>query len=235
MSVMKGIAVPLGFPFVLLAAGFVLATELLPGHVALGNLLMGSGIGFGATFAVEIWRRQQQARDLGAALYHELANRVARCCYDFEIPWSGHWVSPQRMNRFGIGKFAPDPPTVFAANADKLALFGDKVPAAMLAFYYRLSALRRDIENLRADSRDQTDINEDAVRLVASRLAFTLSPARDALQALGAAIPTRAAIEDDAWKSFDVLQPKRAAMPLRERLDTLINKAAEIRVKVEGA
>jgi hypothetical protein len=70
---------------------------------------------------------------------------------------------------------------------------------------------------------------------VASRLAFTLSPARDALQALGAAIPTRAAIEDDAWKSFDVLQPKRAAMPLRERLDTLINKAAEIRVKVEGA
>ena len=38
-----------------------------------------------------MWRRRRERNDLAVALYFELANRVARCCIDFDDPWSGYW------------------------------------------------------------------------------------------------------------------------------------------------
>jgi hypothetical protein len=227
---MTRIALPLAL---LLVGGFLLALEFLPGYVPLGNLLLGAGIALSATYFVETWKRRQLANDLAVALYHELANRVARCCFDFESPWSNDWEIPRRVNRFGAGKFSPEPPMIFNANSDKLALFGGRVPSALMAFYFRLSVLRRDIENLRADTRDHSDLGDDAVRLIGSRFSAALAPGLKALDALAPLVPDPAAIEADALNTFDPGPQKRAPGTLRERLSSMIRKADEIRVKVE--
>jgi hypothetical protein len=229
---MTRIALPLALLFV---AGFLLALEFLPGYAPLGNLLLGAAIALSATYIVETWKRRQLADDLAVALYHELANRVMRCCYDFESPWSKNWEIPGRhMSRFSAGKFSPEPPTIFNANADKLALFGERVPSALMAFYFRLSVLRRDIENLREDARDHSDLGDDAVRVIGSRFGAALGPGLNALKALAPIVPDPAAIEADALETFDPGPQKRAEGTLRERLSLMIQKADQIRAKVES-
>jgi hypothetical protein len=197
----------------------------------LGGIMLGAGLTLCATFVVESWKRRQLAHDLGAALYHELANRVARCCYDFEDPWCGYLFGAARLDRFTIGKFAPEPPTIFNANADKVAMFGDRAPAAMMAFYFRLAVLKRDIENIRDDPRDH--IYDKYTRIIASRFAATLDPGLRALDALASMVSNTATIEADALDTFDSVlpRPQREATNLRELLTAMIALAKKIESK----
>lgn len=218
----------------LACVGIVLAIEVLPGYAPLGNILVGAMLALGATYYVERWKRAQLRNDLAVALYHELAVRVARCCYDFEAPWADYWEGGTSLDRFGAGKFAPEVPAIFAANADKIALFGEDVPSALMSFYFRLGVLRRDIENLRADTRDHSNLTPGAVRVIGSRFAAALSPGLRALDALAPSVANTSKIEADALDTFDsAIRRKRATKTLRDLLDAMITKAAEVRAKVE--
>jgi len=52
----------------------------------LGLLFLGALIAFLSIFATDEVKRAIQLTDLARALYEELANRVARCLFDFEEP-----------------------------------------------------------------------------------------------------------------------------------------------------
>jgi len=166
----------------LLALGLALALRFLWSEIewanTLGNVIVGAILALGASTYIEKQKREQLVDDLSIALYHELANRVARCCFDFENPWSRDWTTPRNRGVFGVTKFIPQPPTVFDGNADKLALLGPEVPAAMMAFYFRLWVLHRDIETLY-----KTEVNPASntlgfgpVSIIASRFGATHAP-----------------------------------------------------------
>jgi len=132
---------------VLLLSG-VPPAQLPPLQGALGNILVGAALTLMATSAVEQWKRSRLKKDLAVGIYHELATRVARCCVDFDKPWSEYWKNPVPRSRFTVRKFRPEPATIFDANADKLALFETNQAAALIDFYFRLGVVRRDIDNL---------------------------------------------------------------------------------------
>jgi hypothetical protein len=150
-----------------------------------GGIVIGAVLALGANYTIEEWKRIRLTNDLAAVLYHEFANRLARCCYDFKHSWCT-WENPKKRDRFSIGKFSPEPMIVFDANADKLALFDRRVPSALMSFNYRLSALRRDIENKRLELDDPDDA---ALRLNTLRFAESLDPGWRALQALASMVP----------------------------------------------
>ena len=59
------------------------------GAQVVGGVVVGAALSLGATLFPEDVKRGRARRDLATALYAELALRVARCCFDFEKPWSG--------------------------------------------------------------------------------------------------------------------------------------------------
>lgn len=63
-----------------------------------GFLVIGGLITTITSLVSERIRRPSQARDLARALYMELADRVARCCFDCEAPW--HNYERPRKNEF---------------------------------------------------------------------------------------------------------------------------------------
>jgi len=212
----------LGLPLALLLfGGGLVATGWPPGNEALGNVLLGAGIALSATYLTEKWKRDQLGSDLAETLYHELANRVARLCFDYEAPWSLYEVRPRPLGRFSVGKFVPEIPTIFMANADKLALFGSLAPTALMSFYFRMTVLRRDIENLREDARDHSDLGPDQLRIIASRYAAAIVPAINALDALAPFVANAARIEAAAMDTFDPGPDRRRPGSLRERLSAM--------------
>jgi hypothetical protein len=219
----------LTFPIaaLILAAAVVAFLATSSALQSLGNILVGAGLALGATYFVEEAKRSRLAKDLAIAIYHELANRAARCCYDFESPWSRYLEKPHELSRFTVAKFLPQAPTVFEANADKLALLGVTVPAALIAFYFRLAVIARDMENLREDAAGGK-VSANGVHTIATRFAAALAPGLRALQALGAHVPNHRDIDDDAISTFDIGAAKRAPGTLRERLSGAEAVADEI-------
>jgi hypothetical protein len=102
----------------------------------------------------------------------------------------------------------------------------------MMDFYFRLQVLRRDIENL-VLAANANNLGSEAARVIASRLAATLIPGRDALIALAPKVKHTALIDRDAMNTFDSGPQKRAPGTMRERLDRVIARADEIRAKVD--
>jgi hypothetical protein len=221
-------------------AGLVILGGLLfftgpgPAYVQLGSILIGAALALGAAFAMEHWKRKRLREDLAAALYYELANRVARCCIDFDAPWAKHWIETPRVDRFAVSKFLPEPWTIFKANADKISLFPIQVPATLMGFYFRLWVVNRDIEKAREEGATgkSDDIGKGNVELIASRLAATLSPGKEALKALAALVSEASVIDEQALRTLDP-QKQRTDRPLREFLDKLIERADEVRARVE--
>jgi hypothetical protein len=195
--------------FLLFALGLALALRLLWREIewanTLGNVIVGAILALGASTYIEKQKREQLVADLSVALYHELANRVARCCFDFEEPWSGLWTTPRNRGVFEVTKFIPQPPTVFDSNADKLTLLGPQIPAAMMAFYFRLWVLGRDIEALcKTEVEPATSaLGYGPVTIIASRFGATLAPGLAALQALGEKVDGFKDIDAAAWDTFD--------------------------------
>ena len=181
-----------------------------------GGVVLGAGLTLGVAFVIEQSKRNQLRRDLAAVLHHELANRVARCYLDFEAPWRGYSRST-RVNKFGAAKFAPLPPIVFEANADKLAMFDDAITSKLISFYFRLAVLERDIQSARSES-PSNDIDPSFVPIIRSRLAATLVPGLAALEALGPLVANRLQIEADALASLKAKGIERREVSLREGL-----------------
>ena len=101
-----------------------------------------------------------------------------------------------------------------------------------MAFYFRLSVVQRDIENLRLEARDQSDLGNDAVRVIGPRFAATLVPGLNALDALAPRVPGAAAIEAEALNTFDPGRQKRPEGTLRERLSSMIRRGMKFAPKL---
>lgn len=204
--------------------------------IALGNENMGKA-GFliiGALLAimtaalVEVRKRQVQVRDIARVLYAELTHLVARCVFDSESPWKKYWprdASPGLMKASKLRKFAPAAPTIYTATAGQIALLSGKAPQTLIEFHYRLSALRREIENAVASANpsDGGNIPIGALKQVGLRFRQTLGPGLNALEDLASLVADSAEMELHARMSYYESRPgSDLARTLNQRIETLL-------------
>jgi hypothetical protein len=172
-------------------------------------------------------RAAARAKDVARALHTELADLVARCCFDTEDPWRQCWSpdAPERAYQFDVTRlrsFAPVEPVIFPAVAAELATLGEYVPLRLVQFYTSLSALRRDIGNI-ADGANQ-NVPKHQVQQVALRFRLTLEPGLKALQAL---VSDANDIEASAIAPYDATRSSEPpAGTLRDRINRLLAIAA---------
>ena len=121
--------------------------------------------------------------DLASALYHELTHHIATVlALILTSPWKGN---PQchRGSRCALRllKFLPEPPIVYTANADKLIFLGEAPAAALMAFYFRISVIRRDIMNSVGEM-GAANVKANYVEMIGTRFARALKPGVEALE-----------------------------------------------------
>lgn len=191
-----------------------------------GFLVLGALIAVLTVLLGDTVKRPAQARDLAAGLFQELADRVARCCFDCERPWHAYLdadnCTPGVMDSFRLRKFAPIAPIIYPSTANQLALLGRDTPQAVIQFYYRLAAWERDIENIAAESQhNKGGVAPDSVRLLAIRAHQTLAPGLRALEALTPLVEGHEQIEANAIAGYD---ETRTRDPIKETLRDRIRK-----------
>ena len=187
----------------------------------LGFLFFGALITFLSVFVIDDTKRAIQATDLARALYEELANRVARCLFDFERPWEKWIDGPVEIDVLRLRKFMPAPPVIYPATASQIALLGNGAPQAIINFYARLAAYQKDMEDV-ADhcKRLNIAVPPKLVAMIAGRLERTLSPGLEALKKLSKMVEGDEKIEAAAIRELDRLfQHERANQTLRQRIE----------------
>ncbi len=194
-----------------------------------GFLILGALVAVGSSVFSDVLNRPREQRDLARALYEELADRVARCCVDFERMWEKCIFSPENMPRFRVSKCVPVPPIVYPACAGRIGLLGGDAAQALIQFYYRLAAWERDLENTIADyaDKDVRTVHSDTVRLLAERLFETLGPGVKALEALDDLVEVHADSDAAAVGAYDGVPREfesKGEGSLRDRIRTLITR-----------
>lgn len=193
-----------------------------------GFVVLGALLSVGATFLIESQKRHVLTRDLARALYAELTHLAARCVFDSEGPWKDYWpkdAAPGLMLATKLRKFMPVVPTIYHATAGQLALLPGEAPQTLIEFYYRLSALRREIENAAADANSSNNKNVPIgeMRQVGLRFRQTLAPSLKALEALAPLVEDAAKIEELARTSYYESRPgSDMTLTLRERVKVLL-------------
>lgn len=159
------------------------------------------------------------------ALHAELADLVARCCFDTEVRW--HTYLPANAQgslvEHELRSFAPAQPTIFANSSGDLASLGEDAPLRLVQFYNSLTALRRDIGDI-SDGLTGNPANPKLVRRVAQRFLFTLRPGLDALRALSPLVPNSEDVERTAIGAYDA-NSQGGPPPdgtLRDRIERLL-------------
>jgi hypothetical protein len=193
--------------------------------INVGFLVLGALLAIFISILSEAIKRPAQARDLARALYEELADRVARCCFDFEIPWQTYLdtenPSGGAMSSLRLRKFSPEPPIIFPSTASQLAILGNDAPQALIRFYYCLAAWKRDVVNFADDN--ESALSREALCFLAQRLRQTLTPGLRALQALAPLVEEHGRIEMAAIAGYDEIRGNsQSTITLRERIDRLI-------------
>lgn len=196
-----------------------------------GFLILGALLGSYPPFLIAEYESRRDAKRIAVAIFQEVANRVARCCFDFEKPWGTLYLSPKAMEGARLRKFAPEPPIIYPALAPQIAIFKNDVGQALIRFYIFLSAWQKNIEisadeitSLKAPG---AHISARQVLQLARRLRNTLKPGLDILEKLGPLVPGAEQIELDAIVELDNLFPEdhpNAGKPLRERILIELNK-----------
>lgn len=194
-----------------------------------GFLVLGALIAIITSFVIEIYNRSLRAKDLARVLHAELADLVARCCFDSEAPWQQYW-SPNPpahpVNVIDLRKFAPNDSLIFSVAAVELALLPGNVPLLLIQFQYRVNALRREIKNIADDSSEDNRVDPIAKRslkLVGLRFRQTLEPGLNALEELAKMVPDPKQIEAFAIKQYDATrQGAPPAGTLRDRVGILL-------------
>ncbi len=163
---------------------------------------------------------------LACTLHAELADLVARCCFDSEQLWHSHWFEnapPLRLNKTELRCFAPAQPTTFANASSDLALLGADAPLRLVQFHNGLSALRRDIHDI-AEGMTNHSATSSHIRQVAERFFLTLRPGLDALLALAPIVPKADEVERAAIELYDAGRPDRPPPEgtLRDRINRLL-------------
>lgn len=148
--------------------------------------------------------RKQEKEDVTTALYQELADRVARCLNDYLSPWKGYYVgdsiTPMQVHR--LQKFRPADLVVYPQLAGKLGLVDTQALGRLIHFYFRLDAIRRDIDRWNAADRDLDLYAAGHTKLMGLRFAESLKPALEALEALGSKLPDHEKIDDQVSAGY---------------------------------
>jgi hypothetical protein len=168
--------------------------------------------GVGSWTAREIYRRQheKEARDLAVSLHAELADRAARCVSDYLVPWKQIVAMAGRKKKITpawIAKFRPADPVAYPGVAAKIGLLPAQAIFPVLQFYFRLDALRREIDAVTADFGPNDEIhriNPGRVVIVARRLQSCIGPALTALDRLN--VDTWKAVEHEAASTYPHLR-----------------------------
>ncbi|MGF1594432.1 MAG: hypothetical protein ACFCUW_14200 [Kiloniellaceae bacterium] len=176
-----------------------MADDWIPQIVAtLAGVGVGGLVTYGVLRKLEGERRVREREELVVTLYHEVADRAARCLNDYLVPWQKYerGLPPdETMNGARAGKFRPTDPVVYPLVAGRLGTAGREVIGPVVQFYFALDAVRREVDGVVADYPDLDVLPEDRARLVALRLRQTLNPALRCLKILG--------VSD--WRSIDSL------------------------------
>jgi hypothetical protein len=195
-----------------------------------GFLVCGALLSMTTVLLSDRIKRPMQARELARALYVELADRVARCCFDCEAPWNAY-LDPNfnklgDMDSFRLRKFSPIEPVIYLATASEIAVLEGGAPQALIQFYYRLAAWQRDIENIAAESETKdAGVPPNAIRLLATRVHQTLAPGLRALEALAPLVDDSKQIESSAIAGYDEFRcGTPPSVSLRDRIGKLIGK-----------
>lgn len=169
----------------------------------------------------------QQVHNLARSLHAELADRVARCCYDFEAPYKAYYFKTPDKPRdsFAIRKFVPAPPVIYPAIAAQISILGNQAPTAVIQFYFRLAVCQRDFESIAARVHDEKrGASIDELRMLTDRLWQALAPGLKALQTLGPMIKEHEEIENSALAAYDdTRSPRPAEHSLRNRVQAQID------------
>lgn len=213
-----GIALVAGAAFVIHRPDFV-------GNV--GFLILGAAASIYPGFLIEHLRRRRDTKTLARAIHCELANRVARCCFDFESPWKALLTQQTDMPAFRLRKFTPEPPIIYPAAAAQIAML-EGAASAIIEFYIFLAAWRRDIENT-VKEMEGSRANQSQLSPLAKRLRQTLRPGLDALQALRGQVPNAEQVERDAIAGLDRLSKDHPnkGKSLRERIEIALSETEQ--------
>jgi hypothetical protein len=168
--------------------------------------------GVGRWTAKDLFRRQheKEARDLAISIHAELADRAARCVSDYIHPWKEVKAMVGRTNKgtsSWVAKFRPADPVVYPSVAGKIGLLPAEAIFPVLQFYFRLDALRREIDGLTADFEPNQEIYRThafRIKLVADRLHSCIEPALKALEQLK--VDTGEAVEREAAMTYQHLR-----------------------------
>lgn len=191
--------------------------------VNVGFLIVGGTLTALVTLAIERARRDSLVLDLASALYIELADRAARCCFDYESPWREYVDMPVAMTVLRLRKFVPLKPVIYLSCASQLPTLEEYAPDApqqLIQFYFRLEAWRRDAENV-ADSSDRQNHNVrvEATEFLARRLGQTLVPALAALKSLSPLVQRHLELDANAIAPYDAeSNVPRSKELLRQRM-----------------
>jgi hypothetical protein len=181
-----------------------------------GLFILGGAFSTGTAFLLEEVKRTTKAQDTALALHVELSQLVARCCFDFQSPWSGYYKQDGGgMDAERVRKFSPNRPVIYPSTASDIALLPNAAQA-LVEFYSRLGALQRAIDEAARDIKH--------VRPVAVRMRQALPPGLKALKALGSMVEGAEKIEDDAFTALgEALGKPAPALPLRATIEKLLN------------
>jgi hypothetical protein len=148
--------------------------------------MIGAIVGFFLAKLLDWGRRRKEAADVTRSLYDEIADRAARCLNDYVDPWRAYEKSKD-MKAARIGKFRPAQPVVYPAVAAKLGLIKSHALFSVIFFYFRLDAVRREIDDVTKAFKHDDDLlklDPDRLELVKRRLHETFEPAVESLEKL---------------------------------------------------
>jgi hypothetical protein len=171
-------------------------------------------------------RAKAHTENLARTLHAELADLVARCCFDSEEPWHRYWsenAPVPSLNRNELRRFAPAQPTIFINTSSDLASLGAHAPLRLVQFHNSLSALRRDIHDI-AEGMTNHSATQLQIRQVAERFFLTLRPGLDALLTLAPMVPKADEVERAAIEPYDTSRLDRSPPEgtLRDRINRLL-------------
>jgi hypothetical protein len=193
-----------------------------------GFLVLGALLSMLPFYLIEREKRSLRVKELARVLHVELADLVARCCYDSEAPWCRLWepnANIQPSNVLWLRKFAPHTPLIFPAVAGEIAILKGNAPQRLIQFHNGINALRREIEDC-ANATTQlgaAQISSGQIKVIASRMRLTLEPALNALKTLSSMVSDAREIEADAIASIDATRAAAApAGTLQDRIIQLL-------------
>jgi hypothetical protein len=176
--------------------------EIVTGQIA--AILSASLIGALSATWLFYERERRDKRNLETALYQELSDRAARCCYDYTKPWHAYrYADPshEAMSVFRLRKFLPVHTPIYDTAGASLGLLDPRAMALLSHFHFRLSAWKRDIESFSSQPLCY-ELNEGEYRLMAKRLSETLVPALQALEALAPFVKEHDEIEERSISQY---------------------------------